>query len=133
MKKQENVTVKSTVVLFEKGVKATKALAESAMLNAENDTIAYKASYQNLKELFTTEYPAFTTSVKDRDFEKVQQVVYQCFDATVKQLQNLFPERSIQKQAKAFDLDKYMAEVIAKLTEKDCLKEGLAMLQSALD
>lgn len=126
-------TVKATVVLFEKGVKATKALAESAAINAADDTASYKASYQNLKEMFTKEYAAFTTSVKDRDFDKVPQVVYQCFDATVKQMQGMFPDRIKTKQAKPFDLDKYMAEVIAKLTEKGCLKEGAAMIQAALD
>lgn len=127
-------TVKATVILFEKGVKATKTLAESAIINADNETAAYKASYQNLKEMFTTEYPAFTTSVKDRDFAKVQQVVYQCFDATVKQLQSLFPNREKgKKNPELFDLDKYIKTIAEKLQEKGVLSQGIDLLKGYLD
>jgi len=125
--------VSVTVVLFEKGVKATFKLAESAVLNAADETTAYKASYQNLREMFTTEYPAFTTSVKDRDFEKVQQVVYQCFDATVKQLQGIFPNREKGKKTpKMFDLDKYIEEVLDTLKKHDVVVQGVTLLNEKI-
>ena len=121
------ISIKKTVELFGKGVKATKDLA--AMFKGTE----YSSSYQAMKTAFIGEYTGFTTDVKKRPETEVDSIVYQTFDATVKQLQLLFPDRPKGKRKDSFDLSAFIAKVAETLKDKECLTEGIELLKGYLD
>ena len=127
------INITKTVELFTKGVKATKLDAQfvANLFTTGTPTENYKAVYNRLVNLYKEAYEEFTTAVKNRQNTEEFYPVYCCFDATVKQLQNLFPDREIAKRKeKEFDLDAYVATFLKTLQEKGCLAEGITLVCS---
>jgi hypothetical protein len=124
------MNIKKTVETYAKGIKATKsdALVCQAETSGADTTLHYKAAQAYLTQAYKNAYEGFTTDVKKQADTAIEKIVYDCFGATRKQIEALFPDRNKSKKIDMFDLDKFIAKVAETLKEKGCIKEGSLLL-----
>lgn len=122
--------VKKTVETWAKGVKATKAdaLECKAETTGATETEHYKAAYNRLVTAYKEAYQGFTTSVEKQPESGIDKVVYDCFGATRKQIETLFPNRE-KRKSKERMIDFY-AE-LEKLKNLAIDKDALEVFKAA--